>query len=95
MLTKEQLIDDVFKKYNDPELHLDVWTLGLIYETLIEGNNVKVKLTFTSPMCPFGPQMVDELKQKIKELGAENVDIDVTFDPPWQPSQELREMLGV
>lgn len=95
MLTKEQLIEDVLKKYNDPELHLDVWTLGLIYDIAIDGNNVKIKLTFTSPMCPFGPQMVDELKQKIKEQCAENVEIEVTFDPPWKPSDELREMLGV
>ena len=95
MLTKEQIIEDVLKKYNDPELNIDVWTLGLIYEIHIDKNNVKIKLTFTSPMCPFGPQMVDELKQKIQNIGAEKVEIEVTFDPPWQPNEELRVMLGV
>lgn len=95
MLTKEQIIEDVLKKYNDPELNIDVWTLGLIYEIHIDENNVKIKLTFTSPMCPFGPQMVDELKQKIQNIGAEKVEIEVTFDPPWQPNEELRVMLGV
>ena len=74
---------------------IDVWTLGLIYEIKIEGNKVHVLLTFTSPMCPFGPQMVDELTSLIKKEGAAEVDIKVTFEPPWQPSEELREMMGV
>lgn len=95
LLAKEDLIE-VFKGYEDPELHIDVWTLGLIYNTEItEENNVKVLLTFTSPMCPFGPQMVDELTRRIKEKGAEHVELNVTFEPPWQPSEELRAALGV
>ena len=95
MITKEQLIEEVFKKYEDPELNIDVWTLGLIYEVKIEGNKVKIVLTFTSPMCPFGPQMVEDLKRMIFEQGAEEASIEVTFTPPWKPSEELREMLGV
>ncbi len=95
MITKEQLIEDVFKKYEDPELNIDVWTLGLIYEIKIEGNKVKVILTFTSVMCPFGPQMVEDLKKMIFGQGAEEVSIEITFTPPWKPSEELREMLGV
>ena len=59
MISRDDLIENVFKKYEDPELGIDVWTLGLIYDLSIEGENVKVLLTFTSPMCPFGPQMVD------------------------------------
>ena len=94
-VAKEVLIE-VFKGYEDPELHIDVWTLGLIYNIEVTSdNNVKVLLTFTSPMCPFGPQMVDELTRRIKEKGAENVEMNVTFEPPWAPSEELREMLGV
>ncbi len=95
MITKEILIEEVFKKYEDPELNIDVWTLGLIYEVKIEGKNVKVVLTFTSVMCPFGPQMVEDLKRMIFEQGADAVSIEVTFTPPWTPSEELREMLGV
>lgn len=99
MITKETLIEDVFKKYQDPELGIDVWTLGLIYNVEIlekegKANQVKILLTFTSPLCPYGPQMVAELQQQIKEKGAE-AEIEVTFDPPWQPSAELREMMGV
>ena len=94
MLSKEFLIEEVFKQYNDPEIMVDVWTLGLIYDIDVKKDKVKVKLTFTSPMCPFGGQMVDELKEMILKKGAKEVDIEVTFDPPWQPSDELREMLG-
>jgi metal-sulfur cluster biosynthetic enzyme len=95
MVTKEQLIEEVFKKYNDPELNIDVWTLGLIYNIDINGDRTNIKLTFTSPMCPFGPEMVAELEHRIKAQGAKEVKIEVTFDPPWEPSEELREMLGV
>jgi len=94
-ITKEQLIEEVFKKYEDPELNIDVWTLGLIYEVKIDGNKVKVVLTFTSVLCPFGPQMVEDLKKMIFDLGAKEVSLEVTFTPPWKPSEELREMLGV
>lgn len=95
MITKEELIEHVFKKYEDPELMIDVWTLKIIYDIKIENNKVKILMTFTSPLCPYGPQMVDDLKRMITERGVEDVDIEITFDPPWKPSDELREMLGV
>ncbi len=95
MISRDDLIENVFKKYEDPELGIDVWTLGLIYDLSIEGENVKVLLTFTSPMCPFGPQMVDDLTQMIKEQGAKNVELEVTFHPPWKPPEGLRDMLGI
>jgi len=52
---------EMFQNYVDPELGIDVWTLGLIYEYEVKGDNVDVKMTFTTPLCPFGPQMVEEL----------------------------------
>tara|TARA_Y100000310_G_scaffold286755_1_gene311191 strand:- start:80 stop:367 length:288 start_codon:yes stop_codon:yes gene_type:complete len=94
MITEEKVIE-VCKAYVDPELGIDVHTLGLIYEHKITGDNVYLKMTFTSPFCPYGPQMVDELKQNIKEAGAEEVEIEITFDPPWEPSEELKAMLGM
>lgn len=94
MITKEDVIE-ACKGYEDPELNIDVWTLGLIYDVKVENDDVKVLLTFTSPMCPFGPQMITEIKEEIIKKGAKNVDIEVTFDPPWKPTEELREMLGV
>ena len=95
MITKEELIEDVFKKYIDPELGIDVWTLGLVYNVEINEDKVKILLTFTSPLCPYGPQMVKELKEMILNKRAKEVDIVVTFEPPWQPSEELKEMMGM
>ncbi len=94
MITKEQVIE-VMKTCQDPELNLDIWTLGLIYETNVENDIIKIKMTFTSPMCPYGPMIVEELKEKLEKLGSKNIDIEIVFNPPWQPSAELREMLGV
>ena len=92
MITSEELIE-VFKGYDDPELNIDVWTLGLIYKIeIVDNSHVKILLTFTSPMCPFGPEMVAELKRRIQAKGVENVEIEITFDPPWEPSEELREI---
>ena len=94
MMTKEELIEDVFKKYVDPELGIDVWTLGLIYTIDVQDDTVKVLLTFTSPLCPYGPQMVGELKEMILNKQAKEVEIEITFEPPWKPSEELKEMMG-
>jgi metal-sulfur cluster biosynthetic enzyme len=96
MTMKEKVIE-VFKNTRDPEIGVDLWTLGLIYGVELSEDEeiLKVKMTFTTPMCPFGPQMVGDLKRALLGLGLRVVDIEVTFDPPWQPSPELREMLGV
>lgn len=95
MITREELIENVFKKYVDPELGIDIWTLGLVYKVEINEDKVKILLTFTSPLCPYGPQMVDELKEMIINKLVKDVEIMVTFEPPWQPSQELKDMMGM
>ena len=95
VITKEQVVE-ICKKYEDPELGIDIWALGLIYNIEIKNEEiVHLTITFTSPMCPFGPEMVEDLKQLIKYKGATEVDIDVVFDPPWKPPEELRDMLGL
>ncbi len=95
MITQEEIIE-VFKGYDDPELGIDVWTLGLVYKLeIIDNKHIKILLTFTSPMCPFGPEMVSELKKRFHEKGIEQVDIEITFEPAWKPSEELKEMLGI
>jgi len=84
---------EVFQNYVDPELGIDVWTLGLIYEYEVTGDNVDVKMTFTTPLCPFGPQMVEELEMELKQKGAAQVTIEVVFEPRWEPSEEVKELL--
>ena len=95
MSSKEDVIE-VLKKVNDPEIGIDVWTLELIYNVDVEDDKVKVRMTFTTPMCPYGPMLVEEIKAKISELeSVKEVDVEITFDPPWKPSEELRATLGV
>ena len=94
MVTKEE-VEDALKQVEDPELGIDIWTLGLIYGINIEDNKIKIKMTFTTPMCPYGPILVDEVKTKLEAKGAKEVDVEIVFEPPWEPSEELRAILGV
>ena len=92
--TREDVIE-VLKSVIDPELFIDIWTLGLIYDIAIEDNQVKIRMTFTSPACPAGPQLVEEIKEKTSNLeGITASSVEVVFRPPWEPSEELKAMLG-
>lgn len=94
MLTKDDVID-VLKTVEDPELLLDIWFLGLIYNVTVEGQKVEIEMTFTSPMCPAGPMLIDQIKARLEEKGAESVEVKVVFSPPWEPSDEVKAMLGL
>ncbi len=95
MITREQIIQRL-ENILDPEIGMDIWTMGLIYEIDIKGeNSVRIRMTFTSPLCPAGPYLEEEVKNNLREIGCSNVDIEITFDPPWQPPPALREALGI
>ena len=96
MATREEVIE-ALKTILDPELYLDVWTLGLIYDlNFQEDGKLKVTMTFTSPACPAGTYLMQEVKEKTEQLeGITGTDIEVVFTPPWQPSEELKELLGL
>ncbi len=95
MKLKEKIIE-VLKNINDPELHIDIWTLGLIYEVKEENNRAFIKMTFTTPMCPYGPMLVETIKSKLNQIeGITKTEVEIVFEPPWKPSEELRETLGV
>lgn len=81
----------------DPELGIDIVTLELVYDVnIIDDKTVEIKMTFTSPMCPFGPELVaDVKKQLMHHLEFDSVIVDVVFDPPWKPSDELKAALGI
>jgi len=96
MASKEQIIE-ALKTVEDPELYLDIWFLGLIYsiEPKEEGG-VDIEMTFTSPMCPAGPQLIEEVKNKVGALeGASPVNVKIVFSPPWKPSDDVKAMLGL
>ncbi len=95
MATKDE-VTEALKEIIDPELFIDIWTLGLIYDVDMNESTVDIKMTFTSMACPAGPQLVEEVKSKISELeGVDKVNVEVVFTPPWQPSDELKAMLGI
>jgi len=95
MATKEEVIDKL-KTVVDPELFIDIWTLGLIYDVDVDGETLDIRMTFTSPACPAGPQLVGEVKEKALELdGLETVNVEIVFDPPWEPSEDLKAMMGI
>lgn len=95
MTTKEEAIE-LIETIIDPELGIDIWTMGLIYEiNIIDEKNIHIVMTFTTPMCPAGPALQKEVTDNMRSLGFDRVDLEITFDPPWKPSLELRQALGL
>lgn len=92
---KNETIINVIKAIKDPEIDMDIWTLELIYDIIHKEEGVEILMTFTSPMCPFGPQLMQMVKDGIEEKGIKPVHVKVTFSPAWKPSEDVREMLGV
>jgi len=98
MAVKDQIIE-VLKKIYDPEIQYDIWSLGLVYNVEIEGNKVKITMTLTSPMCPYGPAIIDDVRRQVSAVdGVGEVTVDITFSPPWSPekmSDEAKIALGI
>ena len=94
MITNEQVIE-ACRQVNDPEITLDIYTLGLIYETRVEDDKIYILMTYTTPLCPFGERMKQELTQELQKLNPKDIQIEVTFSPKWEATEELRELLGV
>lgn len=94
-MIKEKDVIEKLKEVEDPELGIDIYTLGLIYKITIDDEGVEVLMTLTTPLCPFADQLVADAENKLTELGEGDMRVEITFDPPWEPSQELRTALGV
>lgn len=94
-------VDDVMDALSnviDPELGLDFVELGLIYGVEIEGGDVHVTFTLTTPGCPIGPQVSEQIEEFVGELeGVESVESEMVFMPPWSPermSEDAKFALG-
>lgn len=84
----------------DPELNISIVDLGLIYQIKILKNKIKITMTLTTIGCPLFSLIEDEIKNKIVELGIkkENIEIDLTFDPPWsldKMTEKAKAILGI
>ena len=91
-------VEDALTNVIDPELGLDFVELGLVYEIEVEGADVFVTFTLTSPGCPIGPQVSEQMEEFVAELdGVERVYPKMVFTPPWTPdmmSEEAKFALG-
>ena len=91
-------VPDALRDVIDPELGLDFVELGLIYDVEIVGPTVRVTYTLTSPGCPIGPQVSEQIEEFVGELdGVEDVQSTMTFSPPWTPermSEDAKFALG-
>ena len=83
---KEKVIAEI-KKIYDPEIPVNIYELGLIYNIDINKSDVKVKLTLTTPNCPVAESLPKEVKDSIMEIKeVSKVDLDLVWDPPWDKS---------
>ena len=84
MNKKEQIIEEIRKIY-DPEIPVNIYELGLIYDVKIENNNTaKIIMTLTSPNCPVAESLPKEVKDSAMQVeGIEKVDLDLVFEPEW------------
>ena len=86
MNLKEKVIAEI-KKIYDPEIPVNIYELGLIYDISINDNDVKVKMTLTTPNCPVAESLPKEVKDSINEIKEVNkVDLDLVWEPPWDKS---------
>ena len=90
----------VLKTVYDPEIPVDIYELGLIYDVMInEDNDVKILMTLTSPNCPVAETLPMEVEEKIKSIDeVKSCEVEITFDPPWSKdlmSEEAKLELGM
>jgi metal-sulfur cluster biosynthetic enzyme len=97
-MTNVDEVTDALRDVIDPELGLDFVELGLIYDIEIDGPTVRITYTLTSPGCPIGPQVAEQIEEFVSELdGVEQVLPTMTFTPPWTPdrmSEDAKFALG-
>lgn len=97
MVTKEQVIE-ALKEVYDPEMPLSVVDLGFIYDVIVDGGNVTVRMTLSSPGCPMVSMITAMVREKVASLkGVENAEIELVFEPRWSPemmSDDAKKKLG-
>ncbi len=99
-LQLEDRIVKVLKTIYDPEIPVNIYDLGLIYELNADDNNhVKITMTLTTPNCPIADDILQEVKERVEAVeGVRSLDLELTFNPPWDESnlsEEARLELGL
>ncbi len=93
-------IVQVLKTIYDPEIPVDIYELGLVYDVFVnEASEVKILMTLTSPNCPVAESLPAEVEEKVKSLDmVKDAEVEITFDPPWSQdlmSEEAKLELGM
>ncbi len=87
MFTKDDIIA-VLKKIYDPEIPVNIWDMGLIYDIDISEQGINIKMTFTSPTCPMMEEMLQQVHDSVQELvGDKKVNVELVWNPPWDLSR--------
>ena len=87
---------DTLRQVIDPELGFNIVDLGLIYDVRIDGENVRVTMTVTSPGCPMQESIRRGVENALLQIEAVNTaDVEIVFDPPWNPAMMTKEGRGV
>ena len=97
-MTEEDLVYEVLKECFDPEIPLNVVDLGLIYEVKASADAVDVKMSVTSPACPSGAVIAEDIKTKLADAGFPNPKVQIVMEPAWSPqriSEAGRKALGI
>lgn len=99
MINKDKIIE-VLKTVFDPEIPVNIWDLGIVYDIEISDNNdVTITMTMTAPNCPISDIIIDDVKSSLNNIeGVNDVKINLTFNPPWSPdmmSEEAKLQLGL
>lgn len=97
-MTQEDLVYEVLKECYDPEIPLNVVDLGLIYEVKAGTDAVDVKMSVTSPACPSGATIAEDIRVKLSDAGFPNPKVQIVMEPAWSPqriSEAGRKTLGI
>ena len=87
MPIKDTIIN-ALKTVYDPEIPVNVWDMGLIYDIQIDEKNINIKMTFTSPTCPMMEEILQQVRESVQSVsGGRSVVVDLVWDPPWDLSR--------
>lgn len=99
MSVTEKEVQTALRGVKDPELNLDLVVLGLVYDIQVEGGDVHVMMSLTTPLCPVAGQIVEDATNAVLAVdGVDSCEVELTFDPPWTPermSPLIRASLGL
>jgi FeS assembly SUF system protein len=98
LVTTEEIVK-ALKECYDPEIPVNVWDLGLIYDVSVDGDKVHVKMTLTAPGCPMHTFISQDVKEKLQGIsGVKEATVEVVWDPPWsldKMSPQAKAQLGI